>query len=147
MGFIKVLKSSHDPVTLLLSLGKAMGYGVWLFYDNLVYLTKFKLIADGSAPRWDERAARFWFLGILCTLLMNIRTIVQNGILNKPTPPSEYLQLVRNSLDLLVPATKLGMRPALLVAPNKGVVGLTGVVSSLISLYLLWPARKTLPAK
>ena len=119
-----------------------MGFSLWVLYDNLVYLAKVKLIGDARMAHWDKRSARFWFLGILCALLMNVRKIVENGLMDKKTPRTEYLQLVRNTLDLAVPGFKLEMPLVRALVPNKGLVGLSGVVSSLISLYLLWPPLK-----
>ena len=112
---------------------------MWLLYDNLVYLAKMKIINDTHMALWDKRSARFWFLGILCALLMNVRKIVENGLMDKKTPRSEYLQLIRNFLDILVPGFKLEVPLIRLIAPNKGIVGLTGVVSSAISIFMLWP--------
>ena len=122
--------------------GKALGYGMWLFFDNLVYLAKIKVISDRNMAQRDKKSAYYWFFGIMCAILINLREIIQNMLLGKQTSNSTYLQLARNSIDLLTPGFKLEFAAIRAIAPNKGVVGLAGSISSLISIYLLWPALK-----
>lgn len=90
---------------------------------------------------WDKRSAKLWLLGIISVLCLNIRQIMQNKQQGKPIPTSLYLQITINLLDILIPGFKLDYRIVKIFARNKGIVGLAGVIGSLISIYLMYPKR------
>lgn|SRR3990167_5819707 len=139
LGYLRVMRTVTDPVRLALEAGKALGYANWLILDNLVTLAKLKVISDKNMAYRDTLSAKFWILGIICTILINVKTIVDNSKKNKPTPTTEYLTLTRATLDLAVPGFKLDVPIIKLFIHNRGLMGLAGAISMSIQTYLLWP--------
>ncbi|ETO28582.1 hypothetical protein RFI_08550 [Reticulomyxa filosa] len=59
----------------LLSLGMALFYGVYWYYDAKVYLAKAKFLTNAPAAALNVTAGKWWFGGLLCQLIISILMI------------------------------------------------------------------------
>jgi len=59
-----------DPFLRLTALGRQLGYAAYLFNDMLVWLhtARVRPFTGQTIAKINQRAARFWFLGIACSL-------------------------------------------------------------------------------
>lgn len=59
-----------DPFLRLTALGRQLGYAAYLFNDMLVWLhtARVRPFAGPTIHKINQRAARFWFWGIACSL-------------------------------------------------------------------------------
>ncbi|KAI5286594.1 Peroxisomal membrane protein PMP27 [Ascosphaera aggregata] len=136
-----------------LTIGRQLGYAVYLTFDMFTYLHAAGIKKFESNKKLTLHAAKAWFIGLLCSVLAGVYSLVTlkqrertisrkegEGVLEAKKIERErttiITQLVSDLSDIINPATTIGY-----INFDDGIIGLAGVVSSLIGLRSAW--RKT----
>ncbi|KAI1174334.1 peroxisomal biogenesis factor 11 [Nemania sp. FL0916] len=139
-----------DPVLKYAALGRQLGYAGYLSADMLTVPTTLNIRKWDGAPRAAREAARFWIVGLSCSVVAQVYTLYQlrqreakvdkkegEGVVEaKKIAIERYasqLQLLSDLCDLTIPTSALGWTNF-----DDGFVGLAGSVSSLIGLVNQW---------
>jgi len=122
----------------LASVARQLSYAGYLAFDSVVWANSIRFISldKDVAGRVNRIAQRLWLAGIVFSI---------GGGLSKLNRQSKWpvrteiavtrYQLVQDLLDLWLPASALGY-----VGLGDGIVGILGLVTSLMSLNLQWKA-------
>jgi hypothetical protein len=148
---IKALDVS-DPVVRLTAFGRQLGYAGYLIHDMLswAHTTKVRPFTAPTIAKINQRAARFWLFGLLCSIAggvwkeINLRqkedSLRRVGISEKESDRKAALktvvaqknattyQMVQDLLDVLLPSGTLGYHHL-----DDGVLGLVGCVNRPLS--------------
>ncbi|OJT11362.1 Peroxisomal membrane protein PMP30B [Trametes pubescens] len=145
-----------ERVTLI---GRQVGYFAYLLLDNVAWANniKFYNLQPSTAQKLNKRVMQFWFTGIVFSIangllkagrLANEVKKLQGQTWNEKSAEAERdlklhnLQLTRESvryqfvidiLDVWIPATAIG-----LVNLNDGVLGVFGIITSVMALRQQW---------
>eukprot|EP00300_Choanocystis_sp_HF-7_P032087 c420_g1_i1.p1 GENE.c420_g1_i1~~c420_g1_i1.p1 ORF type:complete len:246 (+),score=55.17 c420_g1_i1:75-812(+) len=134
---------------------KAVGFGLYLAYDNWIFLAKAGAIIDPALDAKVVLAYKFWFVGLICSLL---RQAYQGYGLHRQRQaqlaanagPSDALRktdaaihklsigVAKDLADMMLPLKQLGWGGPL--CPSERFASFCGFLSSLIGAYQLWPA-------
>jgi len=156
----------EEGVEQWLAMGKAVGFGGWLFYDSWAYLCALKVVR-GTPSDIAKKGAWLWSIGILCGLATDVRQLLnhwdegerrsasfkQDGSSTtsslasyNATQQKLLLKILCSLLDLSIPTGLiLEIAPRTLV-PSKERVFLYAMVSSLIYIYMGWPTSNRIIA-
>ncbi|KAI0348679.1 peroxisomal biogenesis factor [Trametopsis cervina] len=157
---LKAASASGHPAEQLTTIGRQLGYFGYLFHDALVWANavKFFNLKPSTAARVGKLANQFWLAGILFSIsfgllksgrlsteikdLQSSSEWSEKGLqqerdnkiwtLQSATADVRY-QFIIDLLDVWIPATNLGF-----VNLNDGVLGIFGVISSLMALRTQW---------
>lgn len=136
-----------DPVLRITLTTFYINQGVYLLLDHYLWMGKVGLLDVDK--KWEFTSARLFHFSICLGIIRDLYSLHQTLITltNKgkrlsidirlliricKTNPAATLDLVRNLFDLPLPASKLGFIPT-----HDGVLGVCGLVSSLIGAYQL----------
>ncbi|PWN25243.1 peroxisomal biogenesis factor 11 [Jaminaea rosea] len=165
-AFVKAL-AIKDPVVCGLSLSRQLSYALYLFHDTLqwVHGSKAYQFAPATYSKIAKRAAQFWALGLISSLLAGAyKTHVlrqRQALASRPRASAEKeaerkvelqqiakekgavrYQVVQDALDLANPGSSIG-----LFNFDDGFIGLAGTVTSLMGVYSQWQAVNGTGAK
>ncbi|KNC48643.1 peroxin-11 [Thecamonas trahens ATCC 50062] len=151
-----------DPVLRIAATLRALGYGVYLMYDNWVFLVKSGFAADPALKAKVARAYKFWTLGLVCSMIAGLYKLSaavaaynaatraisvsnpDNAVLAAKATKAEAairkvgLGLAKDVCDAPIPLNALGWGGPL--SPSLRFASFTGTLSSAIGFYLAWPA-------
>ncbi|KAF2123961.1 peroxisomal biogenesis factor 11 [Dothidotthia symphoricarpi CBS 119687] len=140
-----------DPVLKFLTVGRQLGYAMYMVMDNACVLDSTSIRKFSTAPRLSREATRAWFTGLsfsiasslysLYNLQTRAQTITSSGdpekVVEKKKVDKEMdalkVQLVSDVCDIMIPSTALGW-----IGLDEGFVGLAGTTSSLIGVWSQW---------
>ena len=122
--------------------------GMYLLCDHMVWFARMKLFSL-EEKYWNRQAARFWLLSLVFSILRSVCTLViifQKS--SKNMCVADFVRTVmehsdimveslKNLADLFIPLNTLDM-----VSLPSGIIGLIGVITSLIRLHVLWKKSK-----
>lgn len=117
---------------------RAFGYAGWLFFDNGSWLESvlgLKQRLGWNPQAIGDRAAQWWLVGLFAAIIIDL-ILLKKALDASKDPKKETLDLVRDVCDTAAPLFRLG-----LIVPNEGVVGVAGVISSVISIYQTYPRK------
>eukprot|EP01137_Pigoraptor_chileana_P026068 Opistho-2@96502 len=154
LDFVQVIVKNHNHPDTFLRVAinaRAASLAVWLIFDHIVWAAKVGLISADTA-RWTRVSSRFWLFALAVAIAKDIYVInaakekerKAKGGSPQPLYPTNaeqktlYLDLIRDSFDIFLPASTLGY-----VQLSTRSVGIVGLVSSLIGGYQQWPKLKT----
>ncbi|RMD43377.1 hypothetical protein DV735_g1693, partial [Chaetothyriales sp. CBS 134920] len=147
--------NNGDKIAQYLQLARQAGYAGYLFFDALTVPDAIGFRKSESTKQLQARAFRFWFAGLLASALAGVyatyRLQTKAKALNEKDAESKVegvkiasrqaqavrIQLLSDLCDLTVPASALGYADI-----DDGLVGLLGVLSSLIALGRLGNVAK-----
>jgi len=147
----QVLESNQDSLSKSLNIISRFGMVNYWFWDHVNFLAKFKVLSRDPAP-YARYSGLGWFVGILLSLLMEIRTysdIIQleaklsedkskskelGGVLKKKL--ASQLNITRNACDLIVAASLAQLPNNIIGRPlNEYLISVCGITAGLISCY------------
>ncbi|MBW0481194.1 hypothetical protein O181_020909 [Austropuccinia psidii MF-1] len=154
---LKATKEFYDPVLAICTIGRQLAYASYLFNDMVIWAEKIKFITVEKAnlANVNKRAAQFWMVGILLNIASGVykhqqvqtklrqcrknysKTMVEHEKEEKKLQTKSLstqafavrLQLLQDLCDLISPSSTLGYHSL-----NDGVIGIAGVISSLLGL-------------
>ena len=161
LEIIRQLKNA-DPVLRNTLTGRAACLGSWLLIDHLLWFGKVGVVSI-DMKKWSRRAAWCWLTGLLLAIIRDVYQYMRiaqareryiqrsknqpnsaepaSAILSSPTVvqfdrdlKSHRIELAKDLFDLIIPSSSLE-----LIQPSPGLVGLLGLLSSLIGLHQVWP--------
>ena len=155
--FNNLLKAVKDPkmdmVTKSTSIVANFCLGIWMLYDHLIWAGKTKLIKDLDLKSISYRACALWITGLFLNIIKTAYALQKNHqkALKQPNQDraletiSEQqfdlsLDLVRTCLDVTIPLNTLS--PSFSERVPSGVLGVLGLVSSLIGIFQVWKKTK-----
>ncbi|KJE96745.1 hypothetical protein CAOG_007019 [Capsaspora owczarzaki ATCC 30864] len=164
--FVEILRQvkNADPVLRNTLTGRAACLSGWLLIDHLLWFAKAGIV-NVDAKKWSRRSAWFWLAGLILAVVRDIyqymrveqararyiqRSLNQPNsaeqaqtVLSSPTVQqfdkdlaTHRLELIKDVCDLIIPSSSLE-----LIQPSAGLVGLLGLISSLIGLHQVWPKQ------
>lgn len=128
---------------------KAVGYGIYLLYDNWIFLAKSGAIVDSQVQAKILLAYKFWLLGIAASIVRQLYQLY--GLYVKRLSPGQDaaalakndaalrktgISLAKDLCDLMLPMQQLGWGGVL--CPSERLASFGGFVSSLIGAVQLW---------
>ncbi|KAJ2898279.1 Peroxisomal membrane protein PMP30A [Zalerion maritima] len=139
-----------DPIMRYATVGRQLGYFGYLTFDAGTILDATGIKKSPNAKKWQTHAFRFWAVGIICSILGQTYSLYKlrereakvdkkdgEGVVeSKRIALERYqsrIQLLCDFCDLTVPTSALGWANF-----DDGIVGLLGVVSSLIGAHTQW---------
>ncbi|KAE8159767.1 peroxisomal biogenesis factor 11 [Aspergillus tamarii] len=149
LGRVMSKTNSNEPVLEYLAIGGQLGFGGYLFFDNITAIKAIGIHKLPSAERLDILADKFWAAGLICSIMTCIYTLLhsQPGKRTKREDDepdlddktrakkrsAAWIQLISDLCDLTVPGKTLGC-----TALDDGIVGIAGTMSSLIGVWSQW---------
>jgi peroxin-11B len=160
------LKASNAPgptLETLTTVGRQIGYFGYLAYDAIVWANavKFITLKPETAQKVQKTSNRFWFAGLIFSLIHGSikgarlsselkqlrspsygektvssdadRAVKKQSLYNSQS--AMRYQFVQDMLDIWLPASNLG-----LASVNEGLLGILGLVTSLMALNSQWKA-------
>ncbi len=156
---LKALDQKGNDHVKYLTIGRATGFGCWLLLDTLQWINSigFFKLSGGVERAVNTNAPRFWALGLLSSLLLNLTKMqqwhLQAGIKQKCKEKGWVeegklifedergrrvaLDCLQDTVDLVIPLSMMGVLEA-----SPGTVGLAGTFTSILGAIALWPSRK-----
>jgi len=143
--------ATSDPVLSYLSTCRQLGYFFYLTFDNLAFLDTTGIYRlPNAGKRVAKEAQRAWLMGITFSLVAGIYQLRKLSEEEKSVVKTEAegrlaseritkerkvvkTQLISDAADFVIPATGLGI-----LGFDEGIVGLAGLVSSVIGLQAAW---------
>jgi hypothetical protein len=150
-GLIQILQSDRDLLVKVLSIIGGSCFAVYWHYDTKVFLAKIGYV-DGSAADFSLRGGQWWFVGLTARIILAFvllqREIAQRNELQRESAKNldqilklnasisgKKLSLVINLLDMFSCLHQSQLREF-----GDGVLGTTGLVSAMLTLYKLYPS-------
>lgn len=140
------------------AIGRQLGYAFYLILDALQWMQGAKAVRfeKETAQKISKNAARFWLIGLLCSLISGVYKSVQlaqrTKLAQRPRATAEKeaerrvelhqiaadtkavrLQMLQDACDIINPGTSTGW-----LNFNDGVIGAAGTVSSLLGARSQW---------
>jgi len=137
---------STNKLPIVFDILQRLGFLFYWIFDNIQILATIKFIT--ADPAYHLKLASFgWFVGCLFGIVRHIYDILEQ--LNKKTEEKNNKVIIKNIIDiigklgdLLVSANGLGIPEKILgKAFNDGILGLCGLIASLVALYNLYPKK------
>lgn len=143
--------SVKDDFLRVVNIIKNAALALWLWYDMFEWLQLVGLYHPADLKALKRKTAWYWFVGLFFSIIANVMklretlskidkassTSIDSAKKElsdlKKTQQKNLLDLVKNSVDILLPAVRLE-----LLSLNDGVVGLAGATTSLIGGYDQW---------
>lgn len=162
--YLEILKQLKNPDAVLRNTisGRAVCLAGWLLLDHLLWFGKIGVI-NIDMKKWSRRASWFWLTGLLLAVTRDVyqylkvtearQRYIQRALQQQPGEPfsvvlnspavhqfdkdrrTHIIELVKDVFDLSIPTSSLELLPL-----SPGLVGLLGLLSSLIGLKQVWPA-------
>ncbi|KAL7285646.1 hypothetical protein ACG7TL_000751 [Trametes sanguinea] len=158
-AILRTLSAPGETGERVTMIGRHIGYFGYLLLDNIswAHSIKFFNLQPSTAQKINKRAMQFWFTGIVFSIAHGLLKAgrlatevkkLQNQTWAEKSAEAERdlklqdLQLAREAvryqfiidlLDVWIPATNIG-----LVNFNDGVLGLSGLITSLMALRQQW---------
>lgn len=138
---------SKNKLPVVFDILQRLGFFFYWIFDNIQILASIKFIT--ADPAFHLKLASLgWFVGCVFGIARHVYDILEQ--LNKKPEDKNKKVIMKNIIDmigkigdLLISANGLGIPEKILGKGfNDGVLGLCGLVASLISLYNLYPAPK-----
>ncbi|OJJ45466.1 hypothetical protein ASPZODRAFT_99564 [Penicilliopsis zonata CBS 506.65] len=143
-------KGPVDPVLRYLAVGRQLGYAGYLVIDTYTVVDTIGVRKLAAIKRLQDTAQRAWMAGLLCSAMAGFYTLWNlqgkektldlkegEGVVEAKKIERERaaarIQLVSDLCDLAMPISALGFANL-----DEGLIGLTGIVSSLIGLSSQW---------
>ncbi|KAL6079637.1 Glycosomal membrane protein [Balamuthia mandrillaris] len=141
---LRTLKETK-PLYILGSIGKSFGMSLYFFFNNLSWLCKYGAI-KGEAKKYSDWSMWWWFIGVLCSFLMNVGRYRENLRKQKRMLSAQELKEYRNEqkqlqLAMIRELANLQISSALVdlnPMKSKGLVGLAGVIEALLGAHAIW---------
>ncbi|KAI0824197.1 peroxisomal biogenesis factor 11 [Trametes gibbosa] len=156
---LRAIAAPGETGERITTIGRQLGYFGYLLLDNVAWANsiKFYNLKPAAAQKLNRRVMQFWFTGILFSIthgllkagrLANEVKKLQGQAWSEKSAEAERdlklhdLQIAREAvryqfiidlLDVWIPATNIG-----LVNLNEGVLGIFGVITSLMALRQQW---------
>mmetsp|Transcript_9608 Transcript_9608/g.23644 ORF Transcript_9608/g.23644 Transcript_9608/m.23644 type:complete len:230 (+) Transcript_9608:56-745(+) len=131
--------SSEDPkvdkISSALLLGKNTSFFFFWFLDNAVYLSMGKVAKFNAAPV-ALASYHLWTLANIFSLARNLRLYGQCEEWQVEKKQDLKLSILKDFADLV---TSVGFSKALNPHISWGQIGIAGIVSAVLHLYLTWP--------
>ncbi|TGZ78165.1 peroxisomal biogenesis factor 11 [Ascodesmis nigricans] len=146
------LESKGDPIKSYLTAGRQLGYFGYLTLDNLAFfhLTSIRRFSPETAKKITLNSQKFWFMGLFFSLLNSLytlRALADEESRVKKTEAEGRLaveriakqrkqvktQLLSDACDVWLPVSSIGWWKL-----DDGVLGLLGLVSSVIGVRSAW---------
>jgi len=143
-----------DPVLRFTTVGRQLGYAMYMLLDNACVLDATGIRKFSAAPRMLREGYRAWFTGLSFSIASGLYSYynlrLRSQAIAQTADPEKVVeakkvdkemsvvrtQLVSDVCDLTIPVSALGW-----VELDDGVVGLAGTASSLLGVWGVW--RKT----
>ncbi|KAI0757149.1 peroxisomal biogenesis factor 11 [Daedaleopsis nitida] len=158
---LKALAAPGETGERITAIGRQVGYFGYLLLDQIAWANaiKFYNLAPSAAQRLNKRIMQFWFTGIVFSIAHGLlkagrlanevkklqsQTWAEKSLETERDIKLQNLQVAREAvryqfiidlLDVWIPATNVG-----LVNLNDGVLGIFGLVTSLMALRQQWVA-------
>jgi peroxin-11B len=144
--------SNGDNVLRGLSVVQSSSLAIWLLYDNVIWAQKAQLATSFDIKKLGKRASFFWLVGMLvgiakCFHLLNVTKLAMRKASSKEDSAvlakrqnEVTLELVKNVFDLPLPLQ--GLFEGFKEAVPGGVIGLTGLFTSVIGVHQTWDKLK-----
>lgn len=144
-----------SPLLKYCAVGRQLGYTGYMLLDHIIFFHLAGIrpfSTKEKAKQIQDAANRFWFAGIAFNTIAGVYQLVElrqraaridtkegEGVVEKKTLERQRaavnLQLLSDVCDITAPSLALGYGGNLL---DDGLVGLAGVLSSLIGVYSVW---------
>ncbi|KAL5410915.1 hypothetical protein PMIN06_002479 [Paraphaeosphaeria minitans] len=144
---------SVDPVLRYTTVGRQLGYAVYMLADSAIVLDAANIYKYPASARLVREGNKAWFTGITFSILSSLYQLyclrqrsakLSSSKAAEAEPVVEAkkiareanavrLQLLSDLCDITIPATALGWAKL-----DDGVVGIAGTVSSLLGVYSQW---------
>jgi len=139
-----------NPVLKYLAVGRHLSYGLYLTLDVFTYLDAAQIKPNPAAKKLCEEAYKAWITALAFSAVSGVYSLYRlgeretmiskedgEGALQYKTVQKERaainLQLLSDLCDLTIASSALGWANL-----DDGIIGLTGIVSSLIGVYRQW---------
>jgi len=162
-----LLQKQPVTQTQIIQLIGATGLSAYWFFDNLVYLSKGKMLT--ANPEWAKYSMQGWWIGIICNAIINLQNVNKsfqdeseirssmhsdgantedaqkkiklNQLISDRT--TLYLNCVKDAGDFLISSNGWDL-PKHLIGENfnDGVIGLAGVISGAAVCTTVWRGIK-----
>jgi len=144
-----VPSNANEEILRYLAVGRQLGYAGYLTFDIPTYLHAAGIKTFSQVQKLQKIAFQFWLAGLLCNIASagyTLQTVYANKTeksADEKKKQSKELyavkfQLVQDVFDALIPAGTLGYLPFM----DEGLIGIAGVVSSLMGGYTQWIKTK-----
>lgn len=157
---LRTVSHSDKTIRICVTFSK-IGHSLYLLCDHFLWLNKNNLISI-DINKWANIGQKYWLLSIVLNLVKDaielnnlLKSMLRNKILNtlnrKVISKSEtaqflsnhkdlFVDIVKNSCDLMLPMTNLGI-----IRLSPGTIGVVGMISSMLNLYVMLNQRARLP--
>lgn len=161
---LRTVNHSDRTIRFCVTFSK-IGNSLYLLCDHFLWLSKNNFVQI-DAKKWGRVGQKYWLMAIVLNLVKDalelnslLKAILRNKILNtlnrKITPKGVFtgeasqfvsnhkdlfIDIVKNSCDLMLPLTNLGI-----IRLSPGTIGVVGMVSSILNLYVMINQRARLP--
>lgn len=161
---LRTINHSDKTIRFCVTFSK-IAHSLYLLCDHCVWLSRNNFLQI-NVTRWGQVGNKYWLLSIVLNLVRDamelndlFKSILKKKILNtlnrKVAPKDVFtgeaiqfvrsnkdllLDTVKNSCDLILPLTNLGI-----IRLSPGTIGVIGMVSSMLSLYTLVDQKAKLP--
>nr|VWP00842.1 Uncharacterized protein [Ganoderma boninense] len=158
---LRAIAAPGDAGERITTIGRQIGYVGYLSLDSLIWIhtAKFYPLLPSTAQKVNKRSAQFWFAGIAFSIVNGllkagrlaneVKQLQSQAWTDKGVEAERELKLrglqtsrdavryqfIIDLLDVWIPATNIG-----LVNINDGVLGIFGLISSLMALRQQWIA-------
>lgn len=78
LGRVMSKTNSNEPVLEYLAIGGQLGFGGYLFFDNITAIKAIGIHKLPSAERLDILADKFWAAGLICSIVTCIYTLLHS---------------------------------------------------------------------
>lgn len=161
---LKMMKHPDMVLKIILMTSK-LANAIFLFADHIIWIGRVGL-HKVNIEKWSKTANKYWLISIIMNLVRDIREIInileregKNAFMNTSKlslntwkqyemlfPVRNHkivvMDTVKNGCDLLIPLTALGYTKL-----TPGIIGVCGLVSSIVGLYtIIHPLYKLTPS-
>jgi len=131
-----------DPIMRMTLIIAKIANALYLLADHFIWVGRVGILRV-NLEKWNKVANKYWLLTIVMSLIKDIYEIVKilqheknafkHHILSYLKNHKEItMDIVKNGCDLFIPLTALGITKF-----TPGTLGLLGITSSLIGLYMI----------
>lgn len=161
---LRTVNHSDKTIRFCVTFSK-IGNSLYLLCDHFLWLYKNNVVQI-DAKKWGRVGQKYWLLAIVLNLVKDtielnnlLKAILRNKILstiNRKVSPKKvftneaskfvynhkdlFIDIAKNSCDLMLPLTNLGI-----IRLSPGTIGVIGMVSSVLNLYVILNQRARLP--
>jgi len=144
---IETLSQGKDTTTQTLTILSTVGFGMYWFYDNKVFLTKAKFMPTWNAAQDNLAGSRWWLMGVIFQIALIWISLQkanrQSRSPNDSLKASGEKAVLENRIQLLAAVTDLicAVDAAEVFKFSEKTVTISGLASAFCGLYLALPAK------